>query len=458
MIADIVVGDTGYVWVLGAKGIRKGEYIVSKNRERDGENILSAKDANGVPFIQNILEQATTSEKEINFINYDWKNKGEEVARPKFVGYIYIEELDWVIGAGTYLDELQATVRMVKEPLDQLLLESFFLFVVIFVLSLVGSIYVGRKIASPISKSIENLTQANIRIDQAGANISHGVERISKAAEVQSAAVEQTSASQEELKVTVGHNLERISRITSKVNETEASSKTGYAEVQTLQKSMADIFDRNKDIENLSREIQSIQAKTQVMNDIVFQTKILSFNAAIEAERAGEFGRGFAVVASEVGNLARLTGESATQINAIVLKMVKETKRVSTENDAAVNQAQEVVAKAYNLFSEISSSISEIKEMSHEVDVASKEQTNGIEQISQALLDLEQGATENSSIASSFGMESTALGNETSTLTEIVDHLNGVVGGESSHNIPQPQAEIASSEDDQDTNELNLVA
>ena len=69
--------------------------------------------------------------------------------------------------------------------------------------------------------------------------------------------------------------------------------------------------------------IQEIEDKTKAIDEIVFQTKLLSFNASVEAERAGEHGRGFSVVAQEVGNLAQLSGKSAAEINEILKRKYK---------------------------------------------------------------------------------------------------------------------------------------
>ncbi|NCQ16281.1 chemotaxis protein, partial [Candidatus Falkowbacteria bacterium] len=76
--------------------------------------------------------------------------------------------------------------------------------------------------------------------------------------------------------------------------------------------SMDRISESNQDIASLVFAIEEIAEKTKIIDDIVFQTKILSFNASVEAERAGEFGRGFSVVAQEVSNLAKMSGRAST--------------------------------------------------------------------------------------------------------------------------------------------------
>lgn len=73
----------------------------------------------------------------------------------------------------------------------------------------------------------------------------------------------------------------------------------------------------NKKITEITKVISEVAAKTQVINEIVFKTKLLSFNASVEAARAGDQGRGFSVVAEEVGNLAKMSGDAAKEISNI---------------------------------------------------------------------------------------------------------------------------------------------
>jgi methyl-accepting chemotaxis protein len=105
-IMDIVVGKTGYVYVLGGKGGQKGYYIISKDGVRDGEDIWEAKDADGKLFIQSIVTKALeTKDGEAAFERYPWKNEGEDKARVKLAAVTYFEPWDWVIGAGAYEDD-----------------------------------------------------------------------------------------------------------------------------------------------------------------------------------------------------------------------------------------------------------------------------------------------------------------------------------------------------------------
>jgi PAS domain S-box-containing protein len=108
-IMDIVVGKTGYVWVIGGQGEQEGRYIISKSGTRDGEYLLNLADDSGQRFVRRIIDQAlalaaTTSDGKIAvaFDRYPWKNPGEENARYKSVAITYFAPWDWVIGAAYY--------------------------------------------------------------------------------------------------------------------------------------------------------------------------------------------------------------------------------------------------------------------------------------------------------------------------------------------------------------------
>ncbi|MBK8010070.1 MAG: Cache 3/Cache 2 fusion domain-containing protein [Deltaproteobacteria bacterium] len=104
----IVVGKTGYVFVVGGEGDDRGHYIVSYQGKRDGENIYGAKDANGRLFIQSMIEKAIPKHgQEIDYEFYPWKNKDETESRDKLAALLYFEPWDWVIGASSYVSDYQ---------------------------------------------------------------------------------------------------------------------------------------------------------------------------------------------------------------------------------------------------------------------------------------------------------------------------------------------------------------
>ena len=110
-IMDLEVGQTGYVFVLDGQG----RYVVSAGGTRDGENIWEAKDADGVPFIQEMIVKAKQAPPGVTVEQrYPWKNKGEDRARMKVARVIYFPQYDWYIGAGAYLDDFLAAEMQIR--------------------------------------------------------------------------------------------------------------------------------------------------------------------------------------------------------------------------------------------------------------------------------------------------------------------------------------------------------
>lgn len=156
-IMNIVVGKTGYVWVVDSLG----NYVISKNGERDGENIFNSKDENGSFFIQEMIKEAKALKPgEIGEHIYPWKNPGEPEARMKLSKIIYFEPWDWVIGVGCAEEELMASVTKIKSAT----IRSAIMLVFIFIASIGAAVWVWTLIAKQITQPIIQLIDATERM------------------------------------------------------------------------------------------------------------------------------------------------------------------------------------------------------------------------------------------------------------------------------------------------------
>ncbi len=114
-IANQVIGKTGYIFVLEGSGEDQGEYIVSKNRGRDGENIWNAQDADGSYFIQEIITNTKQIGNEAAHIQYyPWQNEGESSSRMKLSANTYVPEWDWVIGVSAYQEDFLDGLKTIQ--------------------------------------------------------------------------------------------------------------------------------------------------------------------------------------------------------------------------------------------------------------------------------------------------------------------------------------------------------
>jgi methyl-accepting chemotaxis protein len=169
--------------------------------------------------------------------------------------------------------------------------------------------------------------------------------------------------------------------------------------VENVTETMNEIFDSSKKIDNI----------VNVINDISFQTNLLALNAAVEAARAGEAGRGFAVVATEVRNLAQKTAESSKSIQEIV-----------TNNVTATQKGMELVKETSDFFNEIIEILGELVNQITYIADRSKEQKTGIEQINEAIMQMDSVINRNASLVEELSASGKRMQTNSLQLQELV--------------------------------------
>jgi diguanylate cyclase (GGDEF)-like protein len=134
------IGDRGYIWVLNSKG----EYIVSRDHLRDGENMSNVVDQNGQSLVQYMVNQAISQPNgDSKMIYYHWRNIGEEKPLPKAAAVTYVSEWDWVIGASADLDEFYAGLNDIQKQI-------FYICIVFILLSSAIAYFLAQRITRPI--------------------------------------------------------------------------------------------------------------------------------------------------------------------------------------------------------------------------------------------------------------------------------------------------------------------
>jgi methyl-accepting chemotaxis protein-2 (aspartate sensor receptor) len=142
-------------------------------------------------------------------------------------------------------------------------------------------------------------------------------------------------------------------------------------------------------MEDISSQVSEINEAISVIDNIAFQTNILSLNAAVEAATAGEAGKGFAVVAGEVRNLANRSAEAA-----------KEIKNIVENATLKANQGKEIANSMIEGYKELNENIKNSSKLIYDIENSSKEQLLGIEQINDAVNSLDEQTQQNAQIAS----------------------------------------------------------
>lgn len=161
-LRDIVIGKTGYVFVIGGHGDQQGQYLLSKRGDRDGENLWNLRDAEGRYLIRPLVDKALAREEKhqssdvpITVEHYFWQNPDDLAPRPKTVALAYFEPWDWVIGASYYDDELLEPRQQIVDSLNETFRWLVFAALATVVLLLAVSFSIARGICRPLTTAIQ---------------------------------------------------------------------------------------------------------------------------------------------------------------------------------------------------------------------------------------------------------------------------------------------------------------
>jgi methyl-accepting chemotaxis protein len=245
--------------------------------------------------------------------------------------------------------------------------------------------------------------------------------KLSESTNQQAASLQETVASLDEISAMVSRNADSAQSSASIAEQSKKCAGTGKSNTETMLRSIDSIAQGNDDIvaqmqksnsemSEIVKVIQQIGTKTQVINDIVFQTKLLSFNASVEAARAGDHGKGFAVVAEEVGNLASMSGKASKEISDLlsqsvhtVTSTVDKTKslmdHLMRQSRDKVNAGTVTAQECAKSLDEILVNVSSVNDMVKEIANASQEQSTGIGEINRAMSEMDQVTQSNATIA-----------------------------------------------------------
>jgi len=190
--------------------------------------------------------------------------------------------------------------------------------------------------------------------------------------------LEETAAALEEITSNIRNNTQNIAKMARYSNEVTTSSSEG--EKLANQTTIA--------MDEINTQVTAINTAISVIDQIAFQTNILSLNAAVEAATAGEAGKGFAVVAAEVRNLASRSAEAAKEIKSIVENATKKA-----------NYGKEIANNMIDGYKQLNENINQTINLISDIEMSSKEQLSGIEQINDAVNSLDQQTQQNAAVA-----------------------------------------------------------
>ncbi|MDR6584290.1 methyl-accepting chemotaxis protein [Herbaspirillum sp. BH-1] len=236
-------------------------------------------------------------------------------------------------------------------------------------------------------------------INTASSEIATGNLDLSSRTEEQAGALEETASAMEELTSTVKQNADNARQANQLAATASEVAVQGGSVVGQVVQTMGEINDA-------SRKIVDI---ISVIDGIAFQTNILALNAAVEAARAGEQGRGFAVVASEVRTLAQRSASAAKEIKALI-----------DDSVARVDNGSRLVEQAGSTMSEVVASVRRVTDVVAEISAASHEQSDGIEQINHAIVQMDEVTQQNAALVEQAAAAAQSLQEQSVRLSETV--------------------------------------
>ncbi len=254
--------------------------------------------------------------------------------------------------------------------------------------------------AAQLATIVTDIKRTSGSIHSAAAEIAAGNNDLSRRTEQQAANLEETAASMEELTSTVRQNAEHARQANQLAIGAHGVASQGGEVVGQVVETMGAI-------ETSSRQIAAI---ISVIDGIAFQTNILALNAAVEAARAGEQGRGFAVVASEVRTLAQRSAAAAKEIKTLIEASVEQ-----------VGHGAQRVRQAGDTMAEIVASVQRVTDIMAEISAASQEQSAGIEQVSQTVIQMDGTTQQNAALVEEASAAARSLEQQADRLIEAVD-------------------------------------
>ncbi len=254
--------------------------------------------------------------------------------------------------------------------------------------------------------------------------------RLASASSQQTTSVMESVSSMEQMKSKLGQTLRHSSEALKSSEESFREASDGKVVVDNMKAAMMDIERSYERLEELNQVVRMIRDKTNIINEIVFKTQLLSFNASIEAARAGQHGRGFSVVASEVGKLAEMSGKAAQEIGKLLDQSSRQVADIVGSTKTKVGSANQMSLSCAEVFERITERAGQVKSMVNSIADAASEQEQGIHVVVRAMSDMRDSASQTDKMAHVIAQLSDVLRGHSQSLALTVNQLDTHVHGD----------------------------
>lgn len=420
----------GYIFVYDYEGVN---IATAPNRSLEGQNLINLKDKNGVRLIYELISKAKSGG---GYVDYLWLKPSIETEAPKMSYAESIPSLQWMIGTGFYVDDIDRAVEATRANTQAEIKHTMLLIAAIGAVLVVISIGCAFLLTSRVVKPLEATAQALEDISRGEGDLTlrlpvKSKDEVGKISQGFNGFADKMQTLITELKLSIDDLSESIAKTNQVVEVTQNSSLQQKEETtlaatavqqlafaaqevarnaaeaagsaknadqesetgkQTVINTVAAINDLSNEINKASEVTTSLQSNAEkisdivdVINEIADQTNLLALNAAIEAARAGEQGRGFSVVADEVRVLANRTQQSTNEIHEMIEGLQNGTKEAVQVMANSLSKREHTVQQIEHVNESlltISDSVGEISSMNNQIATAAEEQTSVTAEIS----------------------------------------------------------------------------
>jgi len=380
-VDPIKVGESGYAYIYD----RDGKVIAHPNKE-----MILSLNMKEFDFGREMMAQGSGQ------VIYTYE--GVE----KVVAFRKLEGMDWTVGVGASTDELFAPVRA-QARWNGILAGAVILAAVVLLLLLI------RSVVGPLNRIVAGLFEGADQVAIASGQISSSSQTLAEGASEQAASIEETSSSLEEMSSMTGQNADNAQQAQSMMKEAGQIVERANGNLTEMIASISDITEKSNETGKIIKTI----------DEIAFQTNLLALNAAVEAARAGEAGAGFAVVADEVRNLAMRAAEAAKNTSALIEATI-----------AAVQTGNDLTRKTQEAFAANTEIAMKIGGIIDDIAAASREQSEGIDQVNVAVADMDKVTQQNAANAEESASSAEEMSAQAARMRGLVEDLVSIVDGE----------------------------